>query len=99
MVVHRYSKLFTSIGNVASHRDILPTACAVAAGMDVHKHDSGCAKVHCPADNLACVDGGLVNRSFPRHLIPDQHVFAVEIKRAHAFNRQMRHVRAQIIEQ
>lgn len=99
MVMHGYSELFPRIGNVARHRDILAAGRTVPAGMIVDKNNCRCAKVHRATDNFTRVNGCLVDRALARHLIADQHVFAVEIERAYALNRQMRHVGAQIIQQ
>ena len=99
MVVHGYAELFPGIRNVARHRDILPTGGAVPAGMVVDKNNRCRAKVHRAADDFAGVNGGLVDGTLACHLVADQHVLAVQIQRAHALNRQMRHIGAQIIEQ
>jgi hypothetical protein len=77
MVMHGYSELFPRIGNVARHRDILAAGRTVAAGMVVDKDDRRRAKVHRATDDFPRLNGGLVDRALARHLITDQHVFAV----------------------
>ena len=97
MVMHSYAKFFPCIRNVARHGDVLSAGRTIPARVVVDKNNCGCAKVHRAADDFAGVNGGLVDGTLARHLIADQHVFAVEIERAYALYRQMRHVRAEII--
>ena len=79
MVMHGYPELLPCVCNVPRHGNVLPAWAAIAAWVVVDKDDGRCAQVHRAPDNFARVNRRLIDRTFARDLIADQHIFAVEI--------------------
>ena len=79
MVMHGYPELLPRVCNVPGHGNVLPAWAAIAAWVVVDKDDGRSAQVHRAPDNVARVDRRLIDGTFARDLIADQHIFAVEI--------------------
>ncbi len=79
VVMHRYPELLPRVRNVAGHGNVLPAWAAIAAWVVVYKDDGRCAQVHRAPDNFARINRRLIDLTFARDLIADQHILAVEV--------------------
>jgi hypothetical protein len=77
--MHRYPELLPCVCNVAGHGNVLPAWGAIAAWVVEDKDDGRCAQVHRAPDNFARLNRHLIDRTFTRDLVADQHVLAVKI--------------------
>ena len=68
------------LDDLAGEADVLLARLGVAARMVVDEDDRGGVIFERPADHLADVDRGLVDRAFRHRLVSDQHVPRVEVE-------------------
>jgi hypothetical protein len=72
-------------GDFARHFDIGTAGRRVAARMVVRQDDGRGAKFQCALDDLARIDGRVIDRAPALHLVGDQRVLAVEEQQAEFF--------------
>ncbi len=99
MVVDSDAQQATGFGDAVGDLDIGAAGLGGAGGVVVDEDHRCRAKVQRAADHFARVDRGLVDRAFAHHVVEDQHVAGIEIEHAHAFDRQVRHVDGEIVDQ
>ncbi len=70
VVMHGDTQPFSSINNLPSNLDVLPTWRRVSGWMVVNQNQTRRSQLHRPLYDLAYVDGRLIDRAIPHMVIP-----------------------------
>src|SRR6185437_13957427 len=78
MIVNRNVQGFRRVGDVARHVDVGASGRRVAARMIVHQNYRRSAELERALDDLARIDGRVVDRAACQHFVGDEYVLAIE---------------------
>src|SRR5689334_25431981 len=78
MIVNRNVQGFCGVGDFARHVDVGAAGRRVAARMIVHQNYRRSAELERTVDDLARIDGRMIDRAARQHFVGDEYVLAIE---------------------